>query len=164
MHHVGEQLIVLVSGSDAGDALRRELAARGLPPVSATANLAHLRRSLVREGFRSPVILCITLDEATLRRHGRALARLLDDRTAFPTALHAIGVACDGTPVGDWAAIGCDAWASSVAELEGLVDRFATTAAPGRTSGSAASRIESLLLSDPTKTPRRAETREVDLR
>jgi hypothetical protein len=119
------QMAVLVSASPAGDVLRRDLASRGVALASATASLARLRRSLVRGCDAESMVLCITLDQPTLRRHRRGLTRLLDDRCSFVTPLHAIGVMIDGTAGAGWESIGCDALASHATDVRWLLDRFA---------------------------------------
>ena len=91
--------------------------------VGATGSLAQLRRSLVRGSLRNPLVLCITLDDATLRRYGRALASMLDDRCSFPTPVHAIGVMIGRLPVG-WESLGFDALASSAMHLQAMLDAF----------------------------------------
>lgn len=121
------QLAVLVTASAEGDQLRRELTRCGVTLGSATASLAQLRRTLVRGSEPGSIVLCITLDAPTLRRHGRALARILDDRASFATPVHAIGMMTDTQPAEGWAAIGCDAVASDLAELQRLLQRFQTT-------------------------------------
>jgi hypothetical protein len=180
MHDVGQQaLVVLVSASSKGDELRRDLATRGLAVAGATGGLSHLRRSLVRERMAGPVILCVTLDDATFRRHGNTLARMLDDRASFATPLHAIGLAGATVSASAWASIGCDAWARNLDEVVSLVERLAgehipaspRATAPGGRLGRAAADLngpdlhesdlnDSALNIDPL----RAETREMDLR
>jgi hypothetical protein len=151
--------VVLVSASESSETARRALAARGLRPLTATSTLTSLRRSLVRQKSGPVTIMCVTLDDPTLRRHARSLASLLADRDSFARPIHVIGLMCDGVDAAQrWAAIGCDAWAADLAEVERLIDVFSAmhgAACPGSTLW----RRGATLLS-----PKRADTRALDLR
>lgn len=122
-----EQLVVLVSASEAADDVRRDLSRRGVALASATASLARLRRSLVSGSQPAPIVFCITLDEPTLRRHGRKVARLLDDRDSFASPVRAIGLRVGGSAPAGWASLGCDACAADADDFERLLRRFATS-------------------------------------
>lgn len=124
MQEIETQLTILVTASAAGDEVRRDLIGRGVSLAGSTATLAQLRRSLVRSGDDTPIILCVTLDGPTLRRHGRSLARFLDDRSSFAAPVHAIGLMMDGRAADGWAGIGCDAHAMNVSQLQRLLRRF----------------------------------------
>ena len=150
--------VVMISASEAAEAVRRELTTRGLEPAAATASLASLRRALVRQPSGRPTVLCITLDDPTLRRHGRSLASLLDDRDSFATTLRSIGLLVDGKFAARWAEVGCDAWAADVNEVERLIDGFAAQHAIGHSSPLLLRRVTTLPF------PTRADTRALDLR
>lgn len=124
MQEIETQLAILVTASAAGDDVRRDLIGRGIALAGSMATLAQLRRSLVRSGDQTPILLCVTLDGPTLRRHGRALARFLDDRSSFAAPVHAIGLMMDGRAADGWAGIGCDAHAMNVSQLQRLLRRF----------------------------------------
>jgi hypothetical protein len=159
MQSVTQQVaVVLVSASETGEHVRRELVARGVAMLGATGTLSALRRTLVRERFDAPVILCITLDDATMRRHGRFLARLLEDRRSFATPLHAIGLIAAQWR-NEWASTGCDAWAGDLTDLERLIDGFAAMNATQQTDATRLQRPTPDLL-----TRSRVKTREMDLR
>ncbi len=128
MQEIETQLTILVTASAAGDGVRHDLIGRGIELAGSTATLAQLRRSLVRSGDQTPILLCVTLDGPTLRRHGRALARFLDDRSSFAAPVRAIGLMMEGAAAGGWAGIGCDAHAMSVNQLQRLIRRFSPKA------------------------------------
>lgn len=124
MYAIATQLPVLVTASARGHELGRELTGRGLSLVGATGSLAQLRRSLVRGSLNAPVVLCITLDDPTLRRHGAALMSILDDRGSFTTPVRAIGMIFDATPARGWQGLGCDALTNRPADVADLLDEF----------------------------------------
>lgn len=124
MHAIATSMPVLVTASARGETLGRELAAGGVSLVGATGTLAQLRRSLVRGRVHGSVVLCITLDDPTFRRHGAAIAQILDDRRSFPTPIHAIGMFLDDAPVAGWQSLGCDAYTMQPARLGDLLEQF----------------------------------------
>ncbi len=124
MQQFASQLPVFVTASPEGDAIGRELVADGVSLVGATGTLAQLRRALVRGNVRTPTVLCITLDDATLRRHGEMLKIMLDDRCSFPTPMHAIGLLHSKHPPIGWESLGCDSIARTTSELQSLLTTF----------------------------------------
>lgn len=124
MQEIETQHAILVTASAAGEDVRRDLLERGVLFGETTASLTQLRRALIRGGDELPILLCVTLDEPTLRRHGLALARLLDDRPAFTTPVHAIGLMIAHSESDRWLSIGCDAFARDIDHLLALIHCF----------------------------------------
>lgn len=124
MQQLRSQLAVFVTASHEGEAVGRSLINCGVALVGTTGTLAQLRRSLLRGTFRTPVVLCITLDASTLRRHGLMLRQLLDDRCSFPTPVHAVGIRQSRQLPCGWQEIGCDSIVHDPEELPSLLMAF----------------------------------------
>jgi hypothetical protein len=100
--------IVLGDPAKAGE-LRSALSRHGVDHAAVVTQPRSIRRSLVL-GENEFVIVCIALDEPTIREHGEALRCLLSDHRCFPTAVRTVGLLSDLGLTREAAELGCDVY------------------------------------------------------
>ena len=128
-------LMVIVGESSDVHELRRSFARDGIPHAGVTTHLTGLRRALVVGAFRR-VVLCLSMDGVTLRRHGDALRQVLADRGSFAIGLCSVGLLTDRGLRSKEATLGCDVylddWREASATIEAMTARpaFESAASP----------------------------------
>ncbi|MBT8486379.1 MAG: hypothetical protein HKO59_06600 [Phycisphaerales bacterium] len=121
----GEFITVVIGGSRPAESLRRSLQRAGAPNLGVTGHLRGLRRGLV--AGQGPVVVCVALDQPTLTRHATELRRLLADLQQFPCVVGSVGLLGADGLTAEAAAVGCDVYASSVAEATGALRHLRET-------------------------------------
>jgi hypothetical protein len=106
-----QETLVIGDPSIAGE-LRDALVRNGLPAVSIVTSPWALRRRLVLDSGRS-IVLCIALDERTIRRFGSHVRSLLADDASFPGVVRSVGLYAGFQP-DPWATrLGCNVYVES---------------------------------------------------
>jgi hypothetical protein len=121
-------LMVIVGETPEAHELRRTFARDGIPYAGVTTHLTGLRRALVVGAFRR-VVLCLSLDETTLHRHGEEIRQVLADRSSFEIGLCSVGLLVDRDMGSHRATLGCDVYLNDWREAPATID--AMTAMPG---------------------------------
>ena len=96
--------------------LQRALEEHGVDHAAVVAQISSIRRSLVL-GENDFVVVCIALDEPTIKRHGKALRSLLSDHHCFPTTVRTVGLLTDLGLTKEVAELGCDVYVDSSAQV-----------------------------------------------
>jgi hypothetical protein len=122
--HVASDMTILVGASEKAEGLRRLLAREGAAHVGVGQHMRGVRQALLR-GEHALVIVCVSLDRATLARHGSAIRSIARDRDGLPGNVRLIGLlpgagALDRTV----AEVGCDAYVDSSLAARGLIGLF----------------------------------------
>jgi len=130
----GAAHLTIVLGDPAkADELRSALCRHGVDHAAVVTQPRSIRRSLVL-GENEFVIVCIALDEPTMRAHGKALRRLLSDHRCFPTEVRTVGLLSDLGLTREAAELGCDVYvedsAHAAAAIRLLDEAWATDAKP----------------------------------
>ncbi|MHC4415531.1 MAG: hypothetical protein ACYS0G_09625 [Planctomycetota bacterium] len=89
--------------------------AHGVDHAAVVAHVGSVRRRLVL-GENDFVVVCIALDEPTIRRQGQALRSLLTDHRCFPTAIRTVGMLTDLGFTREVAELGCDLYVEDSAQ------------------------------------------------
>ncbi len=106
----GAAHLTIVFGEPAkAEELRSALDRHGVDHAAVVAQPRSVRRSLVL-GENEFVVVCIALDEPTIREHGKALRCLLSDHRCFPTAVRTVGLLSDLSLTREAAELGCDVY------------------------------------------------------
>jgi hypothetical protein len=106
----GAAHLTIVLGDPAkADELRSALGRHGINHAAVVTQPRSIRRSLVL-GENEFVVVCIALDEPTIREHGKALRSLLSDHRCFPTAVRIVGLLSDLGLTREAAELGCDVY------------------------------------------------------
>jgi hypothetical protein len=88
--------------------------------AAVVAQVSCIRRWLVL-GENDFVVVCITLDEQSLRRHGNALRRLLSDNECFPTTFRTVGLLSDLGLTREAAELGCDVYVDDSSQAADVI-------------------------------------------
>jgi hypothetical protein len=115
-----EQLTVVVGASQASEPLRRSLMQRGMPHLGTAGHLRGLRRWLVLSPAEL-VVICVTLDQHTVRRYGDVLRTLLSDLHMLPAAVQSVGLLVEPDSLGSFADLGCDMYVNSCVEAHQII-------------------------------------------
>ncbi len=125
-------LTVVLGDPATVDGLRSALAGYGVDHAAVVTHPWSIRRSLVL-GENAFVVLCIALDESTIRQHGPALRSLLADHECFPTEVRTVGLLSDIGLTREAAELGCDVYVEDSAQAAAairLLDEAWTTDGP----------------------------------
>lgn len=129
MEERSSHLTIVIGASTVAEELRRSLVQRGAFHAGVATHMRGLRRSMFA-GETDLVILCIALDQSTLRRHGAAFRKLIADGHGFPQAVRTVGLLTEAGMTRDLAAIGCDVYTHDSAEairaIRQLANRWRT--------------------------------------
>jgi len=107
MEERSNHLTVVVGASAVAEELRRSLVQHGVAHAGVAAHLRGLRKSMVL-GENDLVVVCISLDQPTLERHGGSLRQMMADHHCFPQAMRTVGLLTDLGLTRDVAELGCD--------------------------------------------------------
>ncbi len=117
----GTAHLTIVLGDPATvDQLRSALAGYGVAHAAVMTHPWSIRRSLVL-GENAFVVLCIALDESTIRQHGPALRSLLSDHECFPTEVRTVGLLSDLGLTREAAELGCDVYVEDSAQAAAAI-------------------------------------------
>jgi len=117
----GTAHLTIVLGDPAKvDQLCSALADYGVAHAAVVTHPWSIRRSLVL-GENTFVVLCIALDESTMRQHGRALRSLLSDHECFPTKVRTVGLLSDLGLTREAAELGCDVYVEDSAQAAAAI-------------------------------------------
>ena len=117
----GTAHLTIVLGDPATvDGLRSALAGYGVAHAAVVTHPWSIRRSLVL-GENAFVVLCIALDESTIRQHGQALRSLLSDHECFPTEVRTVGLLSDLGLTREVAELGCDVYVEDSAQAAAAI-------------------------------------------
>ncbi len=100
--------------------LRSALAGYGVDHAAVVTHPWSIRRSLVL-GENAFVVLCIALDESTIRQHGPALRSLLSDHECFPTEVRTVGLLSAFGLTREAAELGCDVYVEDSAQAAAAI-------------------------------------------
>ena len=93
MEERSDHLTVVIGASSVAEELRRSLVQFGAAHAGVTTHLRGLRRSMVLPNKKDElVVVCVSLDRATLDRHGKAVRRLLAEHHTSPRGVRSVGL------------------------------------------------------------------------
>jgi len=127
MKQLTNHLTMVVGGSDLADDLRRQLVQRDIEHVGVMTHLRGVRSSLVT-GQYDVFVLCIVLDERTVRQFGEEIRRLLQDHACHQTVIRSIGLIPDEALHRDALALGCDVYVAETGQAVEMIEEVAATA------------------------------------
>lgn len=110
MEERSSHLTVVIGASSVAEDLRRMLVQRRVAHAGVVSHVRGLRRSLC-SGQTDLMIICIALDQPTLKRHGDSVRQLLRDCRCFPQAVRSVGLLTEIGLTPDVASMGCDVYA-----------------------------------------------------
>jgi hypothetical protein len=105
-----DHLTVVIGASSVAEELRRSLVQHGVTHAGITAHLRGLRRTMVLEQREELVVVCVSLDQATIERHGASLRQLLADHHCSPRGIRSVGLLTGLGFTRDVAEMGCDVY------------------------------------------------------
>lgn len=114
MEEMKDLIAIVVGASPLAEDVRRRLVQRRVDPAGVAGHLRGLRRRLAAAPA-AMVVLFVAVDRATIRRHGRSLRKLLDDRPGFRPGVACIGLLEDRSLNAAAAALGCDVYVGTAA-------------------------------------------------
>lgn len=120
-----DHLTVVIGASSVAEDLRRSLVQHGVTHAGVTAHLRGLRRTMVLQESEELVVVCVSLDPATLERHGPALRQLLADHHCSPRGIRSVGLLTGLGFTRDVAEMGCDVYVEDSAQAAKAVRMLA---------------------------------------
>lgn len=120
MEDEGNVVVLAVGRPEAADELRRICVRAGMAHGSLVGHARKLRRLLAIEPPEH-LVLCVSLDERTLARHGRILETLIWDVSRMESRVRVVGLLPDGGLTPSLAGVGCDMYVSRPEEVREAV-------------------------------------------
>lgn len=115
MRRGAAHLTLVVGNPSTAGQLQSALEGHGVDHAAVIAHVNSIRRSLVL-GEKDFVVVCIALDEPTMKQHGKALRSLLSDHECFPTTVRTVGLLTDLGLTREVAELGCDVYVDNSAQ------------------------------------------------